>query len=561
MFNIKSKQLSDEKGVFKKIKLFLFKFKKQRIGNNTILEGLTNLSLQNRMILAVAVIIIMITSAIGIATLQVAGSSLVMLVENRIKVTVADNADKISIMLHSMDKREITNKADYYLTKQRNSYKVLNYRAYVDIIDEKGVPVVPSKQTQPIVPSDTELANLVKQAGAGTFSISLGSEQCTVVLEPIAGRPWFFIAGVAEEDILAPVKKMQLTVLLVGIAALILGTVICVFIIRKFYKPLGNLVASMELVRTGDLTVRVKETGVGPEFNRLGHSFNDMIKHISSLINEVDKTASILSDSSQKMSQVANQQLASVEKTAEAIVTMSSSVQQIHAVVDITKLSGNDMLKAASEGKVAMEEMVAVINQNHLVISEEVQAVHTLSKNIREIGRLLDLIRNISSNTHLLALNASIEAARAGEYGRGFAVVAAEVGRLAEETSTATRDVEKIVAAIAQGSGDVLERVEESKKIADQGLSVILKAESALVRIAETIGITDQQITELSRGAEQISRGTITVEELVSNLAGSNNASAAETATARDIAHTADTLDNLSGTLKSRLGQFRLGTE
>lgn len=520
---------------------------------------LDKLSMQSKMVLVLALVITLITVVIGLTTFRAAESSISNLMENRILVTTADNADKISIMLHSMDIREIANKTDYYLTKQRNSYKVLNYRAYVDVIDENGQAVVSGSLKQPINPSNLELSTLLKAKDRGIYSTTLEGIPCTVVIEPIAGRSWYFVAGVAEADFLAPVKKMQLTVFMVGGLALLMATLICIIITRKFYRPLGQLISIMEQAGAGDLTVRAKESGTGPEFSRLGKAFNSMISDLSSLLYELDQTVAVLSDSSHRMSSVSNRQLESVEKTVEAVGTMSSSVQQINAVVSVTRESSKDMMHAASEGAGSVEKLVNVINRNHQVISEEAQAVTQLGQRIEQISRLVDMIRGISSNTHLLALNASIEAARAGEYGRGFAVVANEVGRLAEETAAATRDVEKIVSAVAKESSHVLSKVEESKKIADEGLKAINSVEKALGLIVETIDIAGQQISEISRGAEQISTGTSTVEELTRSLAGSSeNSDRDDNASARQIASTALTLNSLSETLKTRLSGFKL---
>ena len=84
--------------------------------------------------------------------------------------------------------------------------------------------------------------------------------------------------------------------------------------------------------------------------------------------------------------------------------------------------------------------------------------IEELGRSSDAIGKIINVIDEIAEQTNLLALNASIEAARAGEHGRGFAVVAGEVRRLAERTSSATKEIDETVRAIQQGTGRLWKR-------------------------------------------------------------------------------------------------------
>ena len=192
-----------------------------------------------------------------------------------------------------------------------------------------------------------------------------------------------------------------------------------------------------------------------------------------------------------------------------------------------------------------------------------------ISDSSSKIGGIVSVISDIADQTNLLALNASIEAARAGEHGRGFAVVASEVSKLADRSSSATKEIEGLIkesmnkvgqgVEIAGESQATMERIKVSsqkvqKMIGDLSHSMDQQV-AAIKDLAAALSDVNEMSLSISAATEQQSLNAKQVSAAVENV---NELAQSAASSAKELSASTEGLASMAQTLQEVAGHFRI---
>ncbi|MFH2140109.1 MAG: PAS domain-containing methyl-accepting chemotaxis protein [Pseudomonadota bacterium] len=322
---------------------------------------------------------------------------------------------------------------------------------------------------------------------------------------------------------------------------------------RFIHRPLSQVEKEFRNIMEGNLDTELDIT-IQDEMGKLLCAIQTMQTYLRTMVDEIVTPVVKMRDKVKSVDE-------KVGVMASNAVTEQEQIQSIAATMEQFSQSIAEVANMAADSLSEMKRTQGIVEQNNAnmglsidattKVAETVQrsskTISDLGASIERIGKIANSIKEIADQTNLLALNAAIEAARAGEQGRGFAVVADEVRKLAERTSSSTKDITKTIADITAISNEAVKSMGEAVVEVESGITLIRDNGERLTEVMEATVSMSQRIDHITMASKEQSVAGENVAKSLEHISGLVDENARSSQQTRDAAvELAKSADELS---------------
>ncbi len=438
---------------------------------------------------------------------------------------------------------------------------------YAFLVDEKGTVLVHSDREQvlkglsELFPgSQPALNNTLQEVQAAD-----GSERIVtfVPVKDLQGVRWYVGLSVDKSKAYAALQEFRLSALMVMVIGVVAILLLLSLLIRILLQPLHVMTNTMADIAQGegDLTQRL-QVDSKDEFGELAVAFNRFVERIHESIREVASTTGAVHERVRTVVAASNASMTNSSEQAARTDSVAAAINELGAAAQEIARNAADASTQASDAREGAENSQQMVEKTLEAMSDlsskiEVAGTHieALSQKSNDIGQILDVIKGISEQTNLLALNAAIEAARAGEAGRGFAVVADEVRNLAQRTQSSAQEIQQMIEQLQTGAQQAVNTMLESRRFSDDSVRIGKQAGENLQSVTQRIGEIDGMNQSVATATEE---QTSVVENLNMDITEINVLNQDGVRNLEASLRACTELDQQAGRLKQLVDSFRI---
>ena len=276
---------------------------------------------------------------------------------------------------------------------------------------------------------------------------------------------------------------------------------------EELEEAVVGLMEALEPAAEGDLTVRAQlsegDVGIIADlFNAIVENLRGIALQVKDSAGQVGSSLKQNEGSVREIAEQAEVEAKQIQATLSSVEQMSTSIQDVAANAEKTATISNEAFVSAKEGNTVMDQTVDSIQGLRTTIGDTAKKIKRLGESAQQISQVVALIDEIALKTNLLAINASVEAARAGELGQGFTAVAEQVGALAEQSASATKEIAQLITGIQQETQEVVAAMET-------GTSQVVDSTRLVEATKVSLSTVITKTQEIDRLMQSISEATI----------------------------------------------------
>ena len=287
-----------------------------------------------------------------------------------------------------------------------------------------------------------------------------------------------------------------------------------------FISQNSKLTNMLKTMMDGEAQAKMMES-----LNAMREKSKEVSQELSNSVGTLSQVSDNTRDNSVRISHEANIATTASERTMEQLGQVADNVSMISS--NLVRLASNtDEISDISKSVHALSEENASDMNNAKMKFDEISEstkksksiIDELEKKSMEILKIVEVITSISSQTNMLALNASIESARAGEAGRGFAIVAEQIRQLAEQTKNAVENISSIVHDFVDGAALASDAMENSASLVESGVSLINAAKQSGQKVTVSVEEMDVKIDDIDHVTRDAADYSEKIVQIVTNV-------------------------------------------
>lgn len=312
--------------------------------------------------------------------------------------------------------------------------------------------------------------------------------------------------------------------------------------IKQMVKQSGDLLAG-----DTDLTQRIVVNS-RDETADLADNINQVFARVHTLASGVQSAAFQVGASSAEISAASREMLGGLKDQTLKIESSTTAVTELSASIQTVAGNAAQATDVAEQSTTAVNAAVSRMTQIQTSVDDAAEKMRELAESSKRIGNIVEVIRQISEQTSMLALNASIEAAHAGEQGRGFAVVADEVSSLARRVGQSAKDIEALIQTVKEQTQAAITSMEHGAREVGNGSALVTSTLTGLGQLISVVKETASAVQEQAMVSDEIARNMDAVRHIATEVLSGSEESVVQ----------AEKLHELAFELEESIGGFNL---